>query len=139
MGKKSISKWIINVATLKICWRTFLQGLYPGVNKSVGLFSFSPPLLFLWTPILIQVNIKVHLWRKKNSNKSQRNSLSPNTGIYENKEAQFFPFCFGDLERNIWAHCMYSLWLQQSCKSKALFSLTDLKSGSSISAQQMKI
>lgn len=46
------------------------------------------------------------------------------------------------LEENIWACCIcsgYVSWLQQRRQSKALCSMTDLKSGSSISAQQQKI
>lgn len=46
------------------------------------------------------------------------------------------------LEENIWACCIcsgYVSWLQQCRQSKALCSMTDLKSGSSISAQQQKI
>lgn len=65
--------------------------------------------------------------------------MSPNTGICVNGVDQSLQFCFGDTWKGIYALIVYVVsLLQQRYKNKALFSITNLKSGSSISDQQKK-
>lgn len=89
-----MNKWIMYEATQAICWWTLLEGLCPGVNKSIGSLLFLPSTFPSLCSSSHTNGNQGSSFKKKT--KVTKSDMEPSTGTCVDKVDQTLSFCWGD-------------------------------------------